>query len=65
MLCTQPHYDVGILVTVALVVLAIVMIFALRFRCRSNRTWVRKDSTHYTRSGPEEQQSCRVLLQTS
>uniref|UniRef100_A0A673JSL1 RING-type domain-containing protein n=1 Tax=Sinocyclocheilus rhinocerous TaxID=307959 RepID=A0A673JSL1_9TELE len=43
MLCTQPYYDVGILLTVALVVLAIIMIFALRFRCRSNRTW---DSVH-------------------
>ncbi|XP_073697441.1 E3 ubiquitin-protein ligase RNF43 [Garra rufa] len=45
MLETQkwPHYDVGILLTVALVVLAIIMIFALRFRCRSNRTW---DSVH-------------------
>ncbi|XP_059404876.1 E3 ubiquitin-protein ligase RNF43-like isoform X2 [Carassius carassius] len=38
-----PYYDVGILLTVALVVLAIVMIFVLRFRCRSNRTW---DSVH-------------------
>ncbi|XP_057216928.1 E3 ubiquitin-protein ligase RNF43 isoform X2 [Triplophysa rosa] len=38
-----PHYDVGILLTVALAVLAIIMIFALRFRCRSNRTW---DSVH-------------------
>ncbi|XP_051750563.1 E3 ubiquitin-protein ligase RNF43 isoform X2 [Ctenopharyngodon idella] len=38
-----PPYDVGILLTVALAVLAIIMIFALRFRCRSNRTW---DSVH-------------------
>ncbi|XP_068077485.1 E3 ubiquitin-protein ligase RNF43 isoform X2 [Danio rerio] len=40
---TWPHYDVGILLTVVLVVLAIIVIFALRFRCRSNRTW---DSVH-------------------
>uniref|UniRef100_A0A8C1NUD4 RING-type E3 ubiquitin transferase n=1 Tax=Cyprinus carpio TaxID=7962 RepID=A0A8C1NUD4_CYPCA len=38
-----PYYDVGILLTVALVVLSIIMIFVLRFRCRSNRTW---DSVH-------------------
>ncbi|XP_065107185.1 E3 ubiquitin-protein ligase RNF43 isoform X1 [Paramisgurnus dabryanus] len=38
-----PHYDVGILLTVALAVLAIIMIFAMRFFCRSNRTW---DSVH-------------------
>ncbi|XP_030648559.1 E3 ubiquitin-protein ligase RNF43 [Chanos chanos] len=38
-----PPYDVGILLTVVLAVLAIVMIFAFRFRCRSNRTW---DSVH-------------------
>ncbi|XP_047665238.1 E3 ubiquitin-protein ligase RNF43 isoform X1 [Tachysurus fulvidraco] len=36
-------YEVGILSTVVLVVLAIVMIFAFRSRCRSNRTW---DSVH-------------------
>ncbi|XP_051523451.1 E3 ubiquitin-protein ligase RNF43-like isoform X2 [Myxocyprinus asiaticus] len=45
-----PHYDVGILLTVALAVVAIIMIFALRFHCRSNRTW---DSVH--------QQTMRVI----
>ncbi|XP_022521547.1 E3 ubiquitin-protein ligase RNF43 isoform X2 [Astyanax mexicanus] len=40
---TWPPYDVGILLTVVLVVLAIIMIFAFRSRCRSNRTW---DSVH-------------------
>ncbi|XP_051981876.1 E3 ubiquitin-protein ligase RNF43-like isoform X1 [Xyrauchen texanus] len=38
-----PHYDVGILLTVAMAVVAIIIIFALRFRCRSTRTW---DSVH-------------------
>ncbi|KAL2095068.1 hypothetical protein ACEWY4_009787 [Coilia grayii] len=38
-----PHYDVVILLTVVLAVLAIVMIFAFRYRCKSNRTW---DSVH-------------------
>lgn len=36
----QTHYEVGILLTVVSVVLAIIMIFAFRSRCRSNRTWV-------------------------
>ncbi|KPP58109.1 E3 ubiquitin-protein ligase RNF43-like [Scleropages formosus] len=39
----QPHYDVGILLTVVLAVLAIIMIFAFRYRCKSNRNW---DSVH-------------------
>ncbi|XP_029105069.1 E3 ubiquitin-protein ligase RNF43 [Scleropages formosus] len=38
-----PHYDVGILLTVVLAVLAIIMIFAFRYRCKSNRNW---DSVH-------------------
>ncbi|XP_046695666.1 E3 ubiquitin-protein ligase RNF43 isoform X1 [Silurus meridionalis] len=38
-----PQYEVGILLTVVLVVLSIIMIFAFRSRCRSNRTW---DSVH-------------------
>ncbi|XP_035290948.1 E3 ubiquitin-protein ligase RNF43 [Anguilla anguilla] len=37
------HYDVSILLTVVLAVVAIVMIFALRYRCKSNRNW---DSVH-------------------
>ncbi|KAL0994787.1 hypothetical protein UPYG_G00127160 [Umbra pygmaea] len=38
-----PHYDVGILVTIVLAILAIVLIFAFRYRCKPNRTW---DSVH-------------------
>ncbi|KAJ8343004.1 hypothetical protein SKAU_G00329320 [Synaphobranchus kaupii] len=38
-----PHYDVSILLTVVLAVLAIIMIFAFRYRCKSNRTW---DTVH-------------------
>ncbi|KAJ8412388.1 hypothetical protein AAFF_G00127240 [Aldrovandia affinis] len=38
-----PHYDVGILLTVVLAVLAIIMIFAFRYRCKSNRNW---DTVH-------------------
>ncbi|XP_061105388.1 E3 ubiquitin-protein ligase RNF43 [Conger conger] len=38
-----PHYDVTILLTVVLAVLAIIMIFAFRYRCKSNRTW---DTVH-------------------
>ncbi|XP_035383170.1 E3 ubiquitin-protein ligase RNF43 isoform X1 [Electrophorus electricus] len=38
-----PHYDVGILLTVVMVMLAIITIFTFRSRCRSNRTW---DSVH-------------------
>ncbi|XP_021479933.1 E3 ubiquitin-protein ligase RNF43 [Oncorhynchus mykiss] len=38
-----PHYDVGILLTIVLAILAIVLIFAFRYRCKSNRTW---DSVH-------------------
>ncbi|KAG7279353.1 hypothetical protein CRUP_001261 [Coryphaenoides rupestris] len=38
-----PHYDVGILLTIVLAVLTIVMIFAFRYKCKSNRTW---DSVH-------------------
>ncbi|XP_028840759.1 E3 ubiquitin-protein ligase RNF43 isoform X2 [Denticeps clupeoides] len=37
------QYDVGILLTVVFAVLAIVLIFAFRYRCKSNRTW---DSVH-------------------
>lgn len=36
----QPHYDVGILLTIVLAILTIVLIFALRYKCKSNRTWV-------------------------
>ncbi|XP_015239169.1 PREDICTED: E3 ubiquitin-protein ligase RNF43 [Cyprinodon variegatus] len=38
-----PHYDVSILLTIVLVILTIVLIFAFRYKCRSNRTW---DSVH-------------------
>lgn len=38
-----PHYDVGILLTIVLVILTIVLIFAFRYKCKSNRTW---DSVH-------------------
>ncbi|KAM9333464.1 E3 ubiquitin-protein ligase RNF43 [Pholidichthys leucotaenia] len=38
-----PHYDMGILLTIVLAVLTIVLIFALRYKCKSNRTW---DSVH-------------------
>ncbi|XP_023688897.1 E3 ubiquitin-protein ligase RNF43 [Paramormyrops kingsleyae] len=47
-----PHYDVGILLTVVLAVLAIIMIFAFRYRCKSNRNW---DSVH--------QQTMRAISQ--
>lgn len=36
----QPHYDVGILLTIVLAIVTIVLIFALRYKCKSNRTWV-------------------------
>lgn len=36
----QPHYDVGILLTIVLAILTIVLIFAFRYKCKSNRTWV-------------------------
>lgn len=36
----QPHYDVSILLTIVLVILTIVLIFAFRYKCKSNRTWV-------------------------
>ncbi|KAJ3589282.1 hypothetical protein NHX12_010127 [Muraenolepis orangiensis] len=38
-----PHYDVSILLTIVLAILTIVMIFAFRYKCKSNRTW---DSVH-------------------
>ncbi|XP_037543525.1 E3 ubiquitin-protein ligase RNF43 [Nematolebias whitei] len=38
-----PHYDVSILLTIVLVILTIVLIFALRYKCKPNRTW---DSVH-------------------
>uniref|UniRef100_H3CT11 RING-type domain-containing protein n=1 Tax=Tetraodon nigroviridis TaxID=99883 RepID=H3CT11_TETNG len=38
-----PHYDVGIVLTIVLAILTIILIFALRYKCRSNRTW---DSVH-------------------
>uniref|UniRef100_A0A3B3U9S7 RING-type E3 ubiquitin transferase n=1 Tax=Poecilia latipinna TaxID=48699 RepID=A0A3B3U9S7_9TELE len=38
-----PHYDVSILLTIVLVILTIVLIFAFRYKCKSNRTW---DSVH-------------------
>lgn len=34
-----PHYDVGILLTIVLAILVIVLIFAFRYKCKSNRTW--------------------------
>lgn len=37
---SQPHYDVGILLTIVLAILTIVLIFAFRYKCKSNRTWV-------------------------
>lgn len=36
----QPHYDVGILLTIVLAILTIILIFAFRYKCKSNRTWV-------------------------
>lgn len=41
----QPHYDVGILLTIVLAILTIVLIFAFRYKCKSNRTWVSESST--------------------
>ncbi|XP_030009059.1 LOW QUALITY PROTEIN: E3 ubiquitin-protein ligase RNF43 [Sphaeramia orbicularis] len=38
-----PHYDVGILLTIVLAILTIILIFAFRYKCKSNRTW---DSVH-------------------
>lgn len=38
-----PHYNVGILLTIVLAILTIVLIFAFRYKCKSNRTW---DSVH-------------------
>ncbi|XP_053297930.1 E3 ubiquitin-protein ligase RNF43 isoform X2 [Pleuronectes platessa] len=38
-----PHYDMGILLTIILAILTIVLIFAFRYKCKSNRTW---DSVH-------------------
>ncbi|XP_030603199.1 E3 ubiquitin-protein ligase RNF43 [Archocentrus centrarchus] len=38
-----PHYDVGILLTIVLAVLTIILIFAFRYKCKSNRTL---DSVH-------------------
>ncbi|XP_056141475.1 E3 ubiquitin-protein ligase RNF43 [Lampris incognitus] len=38
-----PHYDVGILLTIVLAILTIVLIFAFRYKCKSNRSW---DSVH-------------------
>ncbi|XP_013878564.1 E3 ubiquitin-protein ligase RNF43 isoform X2 [Austrofundulus limnaeus] len=38
-----PHYDVSILLTIVLVILTIVLIFAFRYKCKPNRTW---DSVH-------------------
>ncbi|XP_057676130.1 E3 ubiquitin-protein ligase RNF43 [Corythoichthys intestinalis] len=40
---TWPHYDVGILLTIVLAVLMIILIFAFRYKCKTNRTW---DSVH-------------------
>ncbi|KAJ7997378.1 hypothetical protein DPEC_G00228360 [Dallia pectoralis] len=37
------HYEVGILLTIVLAFLAIILIIAFRYRCKSNRTW---DSVH-------------------
>lgn len=38
-----PHYNEGILLTIVLAVLTIVLIFAFRYKCKTNRTW---DSVH-------------------
>ncbi|XP_072302774.1 E3 ubiquitin-protein ligase RNF43 [Eucyclogobius newberryi] len=38
-----PHYDVGILLTIVLAILTVILIFAFRYKCKSNRTW---DSVH-------------------
>ncbi|XP_077597342.1 E3 ubiquitin-protein ligase RNF43 [Stigmatopora nigra] len=38
-----PHYDVGILLTIVLAILTIILIFAFRYKCKTNRTW---DSVH-------------------
>lgn len=38
-----PHYNVGILLTIVLAVVFIVLIFAFRYKCKSNRAW---DSVH-------------------
>ncbi|XP_077361443.1 E3 ubiquitin-protein ligase RNF43 isoform X1 [Festucalex cinctus] len=40
---TWPRYDVGILLTIVLAVVTIILIFAFRYKCKSNRTW---DSVH-------------------
>ncbi|CAB1316875.1 unnamed protein product [Coregonus sp. 'balchen'] len=40
---TRPHYDVVVLLTIVLAILAILSIFAFRYRSKSNRTW---DSVH-------------------
>uniref|UniRef100_W5M5A2 RING-type E3 ubiquitin transferase n=1 Tax=Lepisosteus oculatus TaxID=7918 RepID=W5M5A2_LEPOC len=41
-----PHYDVGILLTVVLAMLAIIIIFAFRFKCKQNRNQPTQDSIH-------------------
>ncbi|XP_037125402.1 E3 ubiquitin-protein ligase RNF43 [Syngnathus acus] len=38
-----PYYDVVILLTIFLAVVTIILIFAFRYKCKSNRTW---DSVH-------------------
>ncbi|CAL9685882.1 unnamed protein product [Knipowitschia caucasica] len=38
-----PYYDVGILLTIVLAILTVILIFAFRYKCKSNRTW---DSVH-------------------
>uniref|UniRef100_A0A672G637 RING-type E3 ubiquitin transferase n=1 Tax=Salarias fasciatus TaxID=181472 RepID=A0A672G637_SALFA len=40
-------FDVGILLTIVLAILTIVLIFAFRYKCKSNRTWV----SHRRRAG--------------
>lgn len=36
----KQHYDVGILLTIVIAILTIVLIFAFRYKCKTNRTWV-------------------------
>lgn len=36
----KQHYDVGILLTIVIAIVTIVLIFAVRYKCKTNRTWV-------------------------
>lgn len=48
----QPHYDVGILLTIVIPILIIGLIFAFRYKCKSNRTWVSARQTAASSSQP-------------